>query len=119
VVNSSTPILVNSSEPFDIQGPAKPWLATCRRAGIAHLTPHEAGRHGFGTETVVRQRIDVATAAKLGGWRDPTVLLRRYAHALDLEATAEAVFGAKHRRADGTPLTQQKSKSRQRIGKAK
>jgi integrase len=75
------------------QGPMKAWRKTCKRAGIPYLSPHEAGRHGFGTETIVRQRLDVVTAAKLGRWRDPTLLLRRYAHARELRETAEIVFG--------------------------
>ncbi len=76
-----------------VQGPRLAWHATCARAGIAYLSPHEAGRHGFGTETIVRARVDVVTAAKLGRWRDPTVLLRRYAHATGLDRMAEHVFG--------------------------
>ena len=74
-------------------GPRQAWRTTCERAGIPCLTPHEAGRHGFGTETIVRKRIDVVTAAKLGRWRDPAVLLKRYAHAIGLGETAEDVFG--------------------------
>jgi integrase len=75
------------------QGVTEAWRRTCERAGIPYLTPHEAGRHGFGTEMVVRRGVDVVTAARLGRWRDPTVLLRRYAHAVGLGETAEAVFG--------------------------
>jgi integrase len=71
------------------------WDAAIARAGIARLTFHEAGRHGFGTEMVVRQRQDVVTTARLGHWKDPRVLLERYAHAADLGAVAERIFGTK------------------------
>lgn len=91
-------------------GIAKAWKATCARAGIPYLTPHEAGRHGFGTEMVVRQRMDVVTAAKLGRWRDPSVLLRRYAHALDLDVTAETVFGTNKTPFNDPRMTQRKLK---------
>lgn len=74
------------------------WAAACTRAGIAYRTRHEAGRHSFATEMIVRQRRDVATTAKLGGWRSPRVLLDRYAHAEALGAVADEVFG--------TPLAQ-------------
>ena len=94
-----------------VQGPQKAWRKTCERAGIRYLSPHEAGRHGFGTEMVVRQRVDVVTAAKLGRWRDPTVLVRRYAHALGLEQTAEEVFG------EGTKLTRATQRPVQHAGK--
>lgn len=101
----------------DKQGPDKPWRATCARAGIPRLTPHEAGRHGFGTETVVRQGVDVVTAAKLGRWKDPTILLRRYAHAKGLGVTAEAVFGTDKTPFKSTPETRVDFNGTQRIGK--
>jgi integrase len=88
------------------QGPMAGWRMTCKRARLKYLSPHEAGRHGFGTEMVVRQRIDVVTAARLGRWRDPTVLLRRYAHAADLPSTVEKVFGAKRTKCGDTKLAQ-------------
>lgn len=69
------------------------WKETCRRAGITYVSRHEAGRHSAATEAVVRNKVDVVTAAKLLGWKDPKVLLKRYAHAEKLAATAEAVFG--------------------------
>ena len=94
------------------------WVKVCKRAGLAVLTPHEAGRHGFGTETVVRQKLDVVTAAKLGGWRDPTVLLRRYAHARGLDTTAEAIFGTENTPFKGTPVTRANPSAAQRIVKS-
>lgn len=71
------------------------WDRAIERAGIARLTFHEAGRHGFGTEMIVRRRQDVVTTARLGHWKDPRVLLERYAHTADLGAVAERIFGMK------------------------
>jgi integrase len=78
----------------DHHGVRVPWKTTCERAGIPHLTPHEAGRHGFGTEMLVRQKQDPVTTAALGGWADPVVLMKRYAHAEKLAQVAEESFGA-------------------------
>ena len=69
------------------------WKDTCRRAGIEYVTRHEAGRHSAATEMIVRNKVDAVTAAALGGWGDPKVLLKRYAHAEQLNAVAESVFG--------------------------
>ena len=71
----------------------KKWYEACDRADIPHLTPHESGRHAFGTETVVRQGMDPATAAALGGWSSPRVLLDRYSHPENLVDVAENAFG--------------------------
>jgi integrase len=73
----------------------KQWVKTCQRAGIAHLTPHEAGRHGFGTQTIVRARIDPVTAARAGGWSSPRVMTETYAHAGHTEAAVQAAFRRK------------------------
>jgi integrase len=97
------------------QGPDKAWRATCARAGIPYLSPHEAGRHGFGTETVVRKGIDVVTAARLGGWKDPTVLVRRYVHARELGAKAEAILGREKTASNGTPLTHRSGRRAQDV----
>ncbi len=75
---------------------------TCARAGLEMLTPHEAGRHGFATEMIVRRGLDVATTARLGRWKSQRLLLERYAHPENLSETVEAVFG---RAAAGKPLT--------------
>lgn len=77
----------------DRKGPLGPWKAACKAACIKYLSPHEAGRHGFATEMIVRQKQDAVTTAKLGGWEDPVVLLKRYAHAQKLAQVAEASFG--------------------------
>lgn len=57
------------------------WLRMCTKANIPELSPHEC-RHGFAT-TLLRRGVDVVTVAKLGGWADPTQVLRTYGHALD------------------------------------
>lgn len=56
------------------------WATTCKKAGIEDLDPHEAGRHGFGTEMLVRQKLDPVTVAKAGRWSSPSVPLRTYGH---------------------------------------
>jgi integrase len=55
------------------------WQKTCERAGIAYLPPHSAGRHGYGTEMIVRQNIDPVSAAD-NLWADPSVMLKTYSH---------------------------------------
>jgi integrase len=78
----------------DCKGPIEPWKATCRAAGLPYRSPYEAGRHSFATEAVTRQERNVVTAAKVGNWKDPSILLRNYAHPEHLEEFAEGVFGA-------------------------
>jgi integrase len=56
------------------------WQAACQLAGIEYLSPHAAGRHGFGTEMIVRQGVDVVSAAKEGRWANPSVMLKTYSH---------------------------------------
>lgn len=69
----------------------KRWKETCERAGIPYIAPHAAGRHGFGTEMIVRRGVDPVTAAD-GRWSDPAVMLRTYAHAEDSEAAVREAF---------------------------
>ncbi|MDQ0314812.1 tyrosine-type recombinase/integrase [Amorphus orientalis] len=56
------------------------WKRVCKRAGIGEIMPHAAGRHGFATETVVRQKVDPASAAMDGRWSSTKVLLDTYSH---------------------------------------
>jgi integrase len=74
------------------------WRATCERAGIAYLSPHAAGRHGFGTEMIVRQGIDPVSAAKQGRWSSPAVMLKTYSHEEDSEAKVRDAFAAGRKR---------------------
>lgn len=83
------------------------WRSACKRAGIEYLPPHSSGRHGFGTEMIVRQRVDPATASK-GRWSNPGVMLKTYAHPEDSEATIRAAFQA-GKEAARTPAVQRKS----------
>jgi integrase len=74
-------------------GPQTAWKRVCSRAQLPYRMPHEAGRHSFATEALIRRGIDPVTVAALGGWRNPTMLLQRYAHAENLGTVAETVFG--------------------------
>jgi integrase len=85
----------------------KAWKAACERAGIPYRMRYEPGRHSFATEAVTRQKLHPVTAAALGGWRNPTVLLSVYAHVENLGAVAEEVFGS-----TGKRLTQANKKLR-------
>jgi integrase len=67
---------------------------TAKRAEIAHLPPHQAGRHAFATEMIVRHKVSLPTTAALGGW-ESLQTLGRYAHAEGLAEVAEEVFGTK------------------------
>jgi integrase len=68
----------------------KVWRNVCDRAGIEYLSPH-CCRHGFAT-SMLQQGFDVVTVAKRGGWKDPSVVLRTYAHALEDETVTDALF---------------------------
>lgn len=61
------------------------WKRICERAGIEHIPPHCAGRHGYGTEMVVRQGVDPASVALDGRWSSPRIVLEHYSHAEDSE----------------------------------
>lgn len=76
-----------------IRGPQMPWRRACAAAGIPYRLRHEAGRHSFATEMIVRRGIDIKTTAEMGGWKDARVLLG-YTHAEDMASVAERVFGA-------------------------
>lgn len=68
------------------------WRSICRAAGIEEIMPHAAGRHGFGTEMVVRQGIDPVTVARAGRWADTQMLIKTYAHSEDHEDRVLAAF---------------------------
>ncbi|MEQ8292649.1 MAG: tyrosine-type recombinase/integrase [Roseovarius sp.] len=67
-------------------GYRKRWLTICRDAGIAPLSAHAAGRHGFYTELRVRQGVDPVSAAKAGRWKSVSLPDQIYAHAEDDQA---------------------------------
>jgi len=64
-------------------GPLSGWRTACKRAGIEYLSPHAAGRHGFGQEMKIRQGVDGQSVASVGGWSDTAMLDRVYTHAED------------------------------------
>lgn len=69
----------------------KVWHNVADRAGIDPLTPH-CCRHGFAT-AMLQAGFDVKTVAKLGGWKDASIVLRTYAHAREDKTVTDAVFG--------------------------
>jgi integrase len=66
-------------------GPLKAWRRACKEAGIPYLSPHAAGRHGFGQEHVIRQKVDSKAVGRFGGWSDTVLLNRTYTHAEGFE----------------------------------
>lgn len=70
------------------------WKKACNTAGLEYLPPHQAGRHSFATEMIVRQCRDVATTAALGNWKSKKLLLDRYTHAEGLREASDEVFGS-------------------------
>jgi integrase len=73
-------------------GVYKAWKTACKKAGIEYIPPHSAGRHGFGTELVVRQGIDPRTAADIGRWSSPKILLDTYTHSDGSSASVHDAF---------------------------
>lgn len=78
----------------DRSSPRKGWATACKSAGIELLTFHGAGRHGYGQEMNVRQKIDEKAAAAFGGWSDLALMKRTYTHAED---TTKKIHGAQQR----------------------
>lgn len=70
----------------DRSSPRKGWSKACKAAGIENLSFHAAGRHGFGQEMNVRQRVDEKAAAQFGGWSDISLMKKTYTHAEDSSA---------------------------------
>lgn len=73
-------------------GPLKTWKYACTKAGIEYLSPHSAGRHGFGQEFNVRQPVDEKAAGQYGGWSDTGLMKRTYTHAEDAAAKIQGSF---------------------------
>lgn len=73
-------------------GVYKAWKQACKNAGIEYIPPHAAGRHGFGTELIVRQGMDPATVAKHGRWHSPRVPLDTYIHSDKSSASVHEAF---------------------------
>ncbi|ARO13365.1 phage integrase [Ketogulonicigenium robustum] len=86
-----------------------PWENVAKRAGIDLLTPH-CCRHGFAT-SMLQNGYDVKTVADAGGWKDATVVLRTYAHALKDRTVTDSLFGAKRvQMPNEAPATNYKAK---------
>lgn len=73
----------------------KQWAKTIERAGIEKRGRHEAGRHSFATEMIVRNGVDIPTVAKLGNWKSHRLLSENYAHPERERETVMKVFGGK------------------------
>lgn len=73
-------------------GVYKAWKTACKKAGIAEIMPHAAGRHGFGTEMLVRQQLDPRTVASAGRWADLALMQRTYTHAEDTTDKVQAAL---------------------------
>lgn len=66
-----------------------------KEAGLVRLTSHEFGRHGFATEMIVRNDVDVATTADHGGWKSRRLLMETYVEGDADRAVIDRVFGKK------------------------
>lgn len=83
-----------STEPvfyyLDPQNVKQSWDSVVSRAGIRRMTPHSC-RHGFAT-TMLHAGFDVKTVAEMGGWKDASIVLKHYAHALKDRTVTDAIF---------------------------
>lgn len=85
-------------------GPRKAWDAAVTAAKIERLTPHAAGRHGFGQEMRVRRGIDKKAVEAFGGWSPAGDMVdKTYTHAED--------HTAKIHKANRTGLVQAQKKT--------
>ncbi|MBB5663208.1 integrase [Rhizobium leguminosarum] len=64
-------------------------------AKLPRLTSHEFGRHGFATEMIVRNGVDVATTADHGGWKSRRLLMEIYVEGDADREVIDRVFGKK------------------------
>jgi integrase len=67
----------------------------CKAAGVPYVPPHQSGRHSFATTYLVDNEVDAVTVAELGGWKDVSMLMKRYPHAREakLRSVVERVSG--------------------------
>jgi len=68
------------------------WKRACKKAGIEYVPPHQAGRHSFATEMIVRNGVDVATTAEAGGWKSKRLLVDTYVHGEKHRERVDEVF---------------------------
>jgi len=64
-------------------------------AKLPRLTSHEIGRHGFATEMIRRNGVDVATTADHGGWKSRRLLMETYVEGDADREVIDRVFGKK------------------------
>lgn len=73
-------------------GPRKPWDRAVARAGISHVSPHNAGRRLFAT-AMIQAGVDPVTVAKAGGWKSVRMVVDVYAQPADTTEAVNRVFG--------------------------
>lgn len=66
------------------------WDRAVKDAGLSRMTFHSC-RHGFATQ-LLRDKVDVVTVAKLGGWESPHQVLETYAHAINNSSLTDRLF---------------------------
>lgn len=71
----------------------QPWANAVKRAKLPYRSPH-CCRHGFAT-LMLRAGYDVKTVAERGGWKDASIVLRNYAHAIADLTITDAIFRTK------------------------
>jgi|GEM_PF-3337441 len=84
----------------DRSSPRKGWAKACKDAGIELIPFHAAGRHGFGQEMNVRQKVDEKAAGAFGGWSDTNLMRRTYTHAEDAAVKVHKAFRTGLRQAE-------------------
>lgn len=68
--------------------------AVCRRAGIAFLSSHQAGRHSFATNAL-DNGAKVKEVMQAGRWKTARMVLEIYAHADEAGKTVAEIFDTK------------------------
>lgn len=71
-----------------------PARRACKKAGIAYVPPHQAGRHSFAT-ALDAEGMTVPAIAKAGGWKSHSLVSERYAHPDEAGQRAAEIMGRK------------------------
>jgi len=71
-----------------------PWRSTCRRAGVAYVPPHQAGRHSFAT-MLDEEGWTEAQIADAGRWKSTRLVSETYVHPKDSSRRAADLIGKK------------------------
>lgn len=80
-------------------GVYRAWRETCRRAGLDHVPPHQAGRHSFAT-ALAAEGWGPAEIAAAGRWKSVRLVLETYVHPADSGARAADAIGRKLAKAE-------------------